>query len=381
METPLIDIVRGLPRAPELRADDDADGDDKVMPTLAGHFTVFDAWYEVHSYWEGDFLERIAAGACAETFRAHWDDADPHKIKVQFQHGYDTAVGVRLLGKLNVLREDKTGGYYEAPLFDTSYNADLIPGLEAGEYGASFRFRVSAEAWDDDPGVSDHNPKGLPERTITRMDVFELGPVAFGASPVATAGLRAGGMRCLTDAYYDQLREASPSRWADACRVAEAAGRRPRGYADGGVMPRSVTITLDPTVAGGATVAPTPAPVADTKHEPDGSRSDGAEGEPPASGEAQNPTGRVDAGSTTGGGSGDEPNTGDTPDQASDKQAEANAGGQPAPDNPTADGPDGEPDTEDDQRQGDEPDAGDSSTPEPSALARHRELLLEGVIQ
>lgn len=210
MDVPQIDVVRGLPGL-DLRAN----GSDDTMPTMAGHFSRFDEWYEIHSWWEGDFLERFSPGAFQETFAKHWDEADPHRIKVQFQHGYDPSVGQRLLGSLDTLREDTTGGYYEVPLFDTSYNADLIPGLRAGEYGASFRFRVAREEWVEEPGASESNPKGLPERTITGAQVFELGPVAFGASPTATSGLR-----CLTDDYYEHVRAKQPSVFADACRAA-----------------------------------------------------------------------------------------------------------------------------------------------------------------
>lgn len=207
MDSPQIDVVRG--RGLEVRAEGDA------MPTLVGHFSRFNEWYEIHSYWEGDFIERFAPGAFAESFRKHWDESDPHKTKVQFQHGYDYSVGERLLGKLTELREDGEGGFYEAPLFDTSYNRDLAPGLEAGEYGASFRFRVTAESWNKEPAPSDHNPHGLPERTITGALVFEVGPVAFGASPTATAGLRS-----MTDDYYEQVRTVSPRQYEDACRAA-----------------------------------------------------------------------------------------------------------------------------------------------------------------
>lgn len=204
-----IDVVRGLPGV-ELRATGDT-----TMPTLFGHFSRFNEWYEIRSYWEGDFVERFAPGSFAESFRMHWDENDPHKTKVQFQHGYDYSVGERLLGKLAELREDDTGGYYEAPLFDTTYNRELVPGLEAGEYGASFRFRVTSESWNKEPAPSDYNPHALPERTITGALVFEVGPVAFGASPNATAGVRS-----MTDDYYERLRDREPSLYADACRAA-----------------------------------------------------------------------------------------------------------------------------------------------------------------
>lgn len=208
-ETPQIDVVRGLP-AVELRAV--ADG---PMPTLFGHFSRFNEWYEIHSWMEGDFIERFAPGAFAESFRMHWDDADPHRTKVQFQHGFDFSVGERLLGKLTELREDDVGGYYEAPLFDTVYNRELVPGLEAGEYGASFRFRVVSESWNREPSPSPFNPHALPERTITGALVIEVGPVAFGASPTATAGVRS-----LTDDYYEAVRKVAPRDFADACRAA-----------------------------------------------------------------------------------------------------------------------------------------------------------------
>ena len=228
MDTPQIDIVRGgrLPGL-QLRADGDVDegqAADVGLGTMTGHFSVFGAWYEIHSWWEGDFLERVAPGAFRDTFAAHWSDDDAHRIKVMYDHGLDYSIGDKLLGRVETLREDKTGAYYEVPLFDTSYNRDLAPGLEAGEYGASFRFRVGEEHWVDDPGTSEHNPKGLPERTILGTDTREFGPTPFGASPTATAG-----MRSLTDAYYETLRVRSPGLFEEACR---AAGREiPTGRA------------------------------------------------------------------------------------------------------------------------------------------------------
>ena len=87
------------------------------------------------------------------------------------------------------------------PLFDTSYNRDLLPGLKAGVYGASMRMRVTGEEWNDAPTRSEGNPEGIPERTITRMQVLEFGPVTFPANPGASAGVRSG-----TDEFYVRLR-------------------------------------------------------------------------------------------------------------------------------------------------------------------------------
>jgi hypothetical protein len=70
-------------------------------------------------------------------------------------------------------------------------------------------FRVVQDSWNNEPGVSDHNPDGLPERTLKELRVFEAGPVTFPANPDATAG-----MRCVsgTDAYYELLARRDPGR-------------------------------------------------------------------------------------------------------------------------------------------------------------------------
>ncbi len=104
--------------------------------------------------------------------------------------------GDKPLGKPAVLREDDTGPYYEVPLLRASYVEDLVPALEAGLLGASFRFSVMREEWVEDPGVSDDNPAGIPERTIKEMRVSEFGPVSFPANASASAGVRS-----MTDEY------------------------------------------------------------------------------------------------------------------------------------------------------------------------------------
>ena len=83
-------------------------------------------------------------------------------------------------------------------MLDTSYNADLIPGLQAGAYGSSFRFTVVREDMDNTARASSYNPLGLPERTIREATVLEFGPVTFPAYGGATAGVRS-----LTDWYLE----------------------------------------------------------------------------------------------------------------------------------------------------------------------------------
>src|SRR6266540_4889633 len=158
-------------------------------PTLVGRFSVFNEWTEIDSLYEGHFMERVAPGAFEKTL------ADGGQ-KVLFQHGRDPQIGDKVLGRPTVLEEDSIGARYEVPLLGTSYNRDLIPGLEAGQYGASFRFRVMKEGVEQKPDRSDHNPDGLPERTIEEAHVMEFGPVTWPAYAGATAGIRS-----MTDEY------------------------------------------------------------------------------------------------------------------------------------------------------------------------------------
>jgi HK97 family phage prohead protease len=182
MSRPIDNLVRAwaAPEATELRAGSDGEGS-----TMFGHFAVFDRWTEISSFFEGNFLERIAPGAFADTFRAK-----AGQIRVLYDHGADPQIGNKPLGTPDVLREDKKGAYYEVGLFDSSYVNDLKPAIRANQLGASFRFKVTAEEWVTPSEASSDNPQKLDERTITGVDLYEFGPVTFPAYEAASAGLR-----------------------------------------------------------------------------------------------------------------------------------------------------------------------------------------------
>ena len=185
---PRDNLVRAVPHGVELRwADDEHSG----MPTLIGRFARFNEWTEIDSLFEGRFMEQIAPGAFTKTIAENVTN-----MRVLFQHGRDPQVGDKVLGPIESLEEDTEGPQYEVPLLDTSYNRDLLPGLEQGLYGASFRFRVMREEIEEEPKKSKHNPDGLPERTIKEAHVMEFGPVTFPAYAGATAGVRS-----LTDEF------------------------------------------------------------------------------------------------------------------------------------------------------------------------------------
>lgn len=169
----------------ELR--DTGTGDPGDGTTMFGHFAVFNEWTEIDSWFEGNFLERIASGAFKKTFRENRAE-----IKSLFQHGMDPQVGDKPLGTIGDLREDESGAYYEVELLDAPYvRDDILPGLRADLYGASFRFQMIREDFNTEPDPSESNPTGLPERTLKELRVFEFGPVTFPAYASATAGIRA----------------------------------------------------------------------------------------------------------------------------------------------------------------------------------------------
>lgn len=190
-------------------------------PIMFGHFAVFDRWTEINSIWEGNFLERVARGAFRKTFRENRAG-----IRALFQHGMDPEVGDKPLGPVDDLREDTEGAYYEVPLLDAPYvRQSVLPGLEAGLYGASFRFQVMRENIVETPEASDYNPRGLPERTITEARTFEFGPVTFPAYVDASAGVRS-----LGDPYViSTTDEVILARFATSPRFAQLIDAQRRG--------------------------------------------------------------------------------------------------------------------------------------------------------
>lgn len=234
---PRDNLVRLEPGLFELR-EGAAEGD---MPTLVGHFAVFNQWTEINSMWEGQFMERIAPGAFKKTFTEN-----AGRIKVLFNHGQDPSIGDKVLGMPSVLEEDTTGARYEVPLYDTTYNRDLLPGLRDKAYGASFRFSVMAEEFVKKPTPSTSNPGGLPERTITQARVPEFGPVTFPAYAGATAGVRSA-----TDEYVLAQLLANPEalvRLLTTIRASEApeAGAAAGHPGDEGRTTPGTTKTIPP---------------------------------------------------------------------------------------------------------------------------------------
>mgnify|MGYP000020558145 CR=1 FL=1 len=154
----------------ELRADADSDGF-----TLEGYAAVFDDATRIDS-WEGKFDETLAAGAFAKTIQ----ERTP---VLQFDHGRDVATGSVPIGSIEVLREDDKGLFVRARLHDNARVEPIRQAIASTAIdGMSFRFRVIREAWDESGDV--------PLRTISEVELFELGPVVFPAYESTSVGVR-----------------------------------------------------------------------------------------------------------------------------------------------------------------------------------------------
>ncbi len=190
---PRKNLYRAMSTAPTLRLDENAD-ERGGMPTMTVDVAVFNEWTEINSMREGHFLERFSPGSLKKTISENGS-----RMKVMFQHGKDPQIGQKLLGVPSSIREERdTRGIADVPLFDTSYNRDLWPGLEAGAYGSSMQFASMREDFVRNPGASEYNPDGIPERTVKEARVAEFGPVVWPAYLGATSGLRS-----ITDLIHD----------------------------------------------------------------------------------------------------------------------------------------------------------------------------------
>lgn len=199
-----VSVTRAMMDPEEMDPDEmepDSDPDD-TMPTMEIRFSIYNSWYEIDSWYEGNFMERVAPGSFTATIKGAGRNA-----KVLFDHGMDMYIGDKPLGVPLSIEDSSTGPVGIVPMLSTSYCRDIAPGLDAGAYGSSFMFEVMRDAWVMKPEVSTYNPYGLPERTIQEVALYEFGPVTWPASPEATAGLRS-----MSDWCVERWQRRDPAR-------------------------------------------------------------------------------------------------------------------------------------------------------------------------
>lgn len=139
--------------------------------TLEGYAAVFNSPTSIDS-WEGKFTEVIAPGA----FKRSIGDKMPI---MQFDHGNHPMIGGLPIGVIRSLSEDSRGLKVKARLSDNWLIQPVRDAIRDGAItGMSFRFTPRDEEWDGDI------------RTITAVDLHEVGPVVFPAYKATTVGVR-----------------------------------------------------------------------------------------------------------------------------------------------------------------------------------------------
>ncbi len=158
---------------------------------LEGYAAVFDSPTRIEnsneSPYGGPFTETIARGAFARAVRAN------PKPKLMLDHGRNQLNGTMPLGVIQSMREDDKGLFISGRLDDNWLTIPVRDAIKSGSIsGMSFRFTVpeGGDTWSDD-GES---------RTLTDLDVPELGPVVWPAYTGTTVNVRS---RAFADAVAD----------------------------------------------------------------------------------------------------------------------------------------------------------------------------------
>lgn len=143
----------------ELRAEN-RDG----VRVIRGHAAVF----EKYSQNLGGFVEKIAKGAFIESLNSK-------DIRAIWSHNVDLPLG-RTSNKTLKLWEDDFGLAFELELPDTTLGRDGYTSIERGDVNAmSFGFSVIEDEWKRGESGKPH------ERTLRKIDLFEISPVVFPA--------------------------------------------------------------------------------------------------------------------------------------------------------------------------------------------------------
>ena len=151
----------------ELRVAKRADG----VPMIAGHAAVFNRLSEDLGW----FREKVAPGAFAETIEA--DD-----VRALWDHDSRLVLGRNRAGTLR-LSEDATGLAVEIDPPDTQTARDLLTLIERGDISQmSFAFQVVDAGWETVAGEE--------IRTLRKVKLFDVSPVAFPAYPDTDVALR-----------------------------------------------------------------------------------------------------------------------------------------------------------------------------------------------
>jgi HK97 family phage prohead protease len=175
------------PRGEEVRHVDFRAAEDSDGQTLEGYAAVFGQWTEIRDSL-GTYQERIVQGAFKRTL-------GQRTPVLQFDHGSHPLIGSLPLGVIHQAREDRNGLFVRARLSDNWLIQPVRDAIrDRAIDGMSIRMRVVKDDWGK-------NDAGEDTRTISEVELLELGPVVFPAYEQTSVA-----MRSLVGALDDEAR-------------------------------------------------------------------------------------------------------------------------------------------------------------------------------
>lgn len=210
------------------------------MPTgpvvMSGYWAVFNEWTKYFD-WEHGWVDLTLKPGCFTKAISETSD----RVRCVYEHGYDPQFGMRPIGTITELDQDRTGASGTVELLDwCDLQEYLVPALTAGLLGASFSGEIVAYEVDKGDG------KGRPKMSVTEMTLSEFGPCWRGkfASPrlaiAASDTLTSYAEQLVAD---DEMRQAITAALA-ATSTSTGNGETPTA-AVGTVTPQTLLASLD----------------------------------------------------------------------------------------------------------------------------------------
>lgn len=135
---------------------------------VEGMVVPYGQWTEVDSVLEGHFFERFAAGSLRKTFTE-----SIRKMKGYFEHGRSRMFERAPIMDITDAWEEDGGAFFRANLL-AGIPGFVVDGIRKGLYGASIGAEPVNVERTRNPGKSDHNPKGIEERTYKELRAFDI---------------------------------------------------------------------------------------------------------------------------------------------------------------------------------------------------------------
>lgn len=203
---------------------------------ISGYFAVFGEWTKYYD-WEHGWVDLTLKAGCFSKAISETRD----RVRCVYEHGYDPQFGMRPIGTITELDQDRTGAFGTVELLDwCDLQEYLVPALTAELLGASFSGEIVAYEVDKGDG------KGRPKMTVTEMTLSEFGPCWRGKFSSPRLGIAASDT---LSSYAEQLVADDEMRQAITAALAASSTSSDTGEiptaAVGTVTPQTLLASLD----------------------------------------------------------------------------------------------------------------------------------------